>query len=90
MTIKLWTVGGGIHAVFYKNGVMIAEQDMGDTVEVRPPTPEEERDKPATLPGYAIAPDSDIRLGFTGFFIVPGSGPRSGLAAIFGAIKPGE
>jgi hypothetical protein len=88
VNIRLKTIGRGIHAAFYKGGVVIAEQDMGDEAVVQRPTSEEMRDQPAVQPDIAESRDGLLTLSFTGFYVVSGNGPRSGLAAIFGAIKP--
>jgi hypothetical protein len=90
MIVTLRTIGAGIHAVFYKDGVRIADEDMGDTIEVRTPTPEEAKDQPLTRPDYVYSSSDAPQLSFTGYFVVPGVGPRSGLAAIFGAKQPEE
>jgi len=41
MEIKLPTIGGGIHAVFYKGGTQIGERNLGDEVVVRDASAEE-------------------------------------------------
>ena len=84
MDIKLRTIGGGIHAVFYKNGSKIDEQDLGDEVIVREPTDAELCDRPEKTPEIAEYDGGNSWLSFTGFYVVPGFG----LAAIFGAIPP--
>jgi hypothetical protein len=84
MDIRLRTIGGGIHAVFYKNGTKIAEQDLGQEAIVREATDEELHDVPEKTPEIAEFAGGSCWLSFTGFYVVPGVG----LAGIFGAIPP--
>ena len=85
MAIKLRTISGGIHAVFYKGGTQIGERNLGDEVVVREASAEEMADRPAKTPEFAESKDTQKYLTFTGFYVVPGSG----LAAIFGARRSG-
>jgi len=88
MTLRLETIGGGIHAVFYKGGVRIADKDLGNSVEVRNPTPEEAADQPALIADFIVSTDGIHHIKYTGLFMVPGTGSQSGLAAIYGAMPP--
>ena len=58
MEITLRTIGGGIHAVFYKGGTQIGEQNLGDEVVVREASAEEMADRPATTPEVAESKDT--------------------------------
>jgi hypothetical protein len=80
--LKLVTIGGGIHAAFYKGGQRIGEGNLGREAYVRVPTDEELADSPEDVPDFAERTDRSFWLSFSGFYVVP----DSGLAAIFGAV----
>ena len=84
MEIKLRTIGGGIHAVFYKGGTRTGDRNLGDKVVVREASAEEMADGPEKIPEITEFNGGTSVLTFTGFYVVPGSG----LAAIFGAMRP--
>ena len=71
MAITLRTIGGGIHAVFYKGGTQIGEQNLGDEVVVREASAEEMADGPAKTPEFAESKDTQKSLTFTGFYVFP-------------------
>jgi hypothetical protein len=83
MEVKLRTIGGGIHAVFYKGGTQIGDRNLGDEVVVRKASAEEMADRPEKTPEIIVDKGTTNLLTFTGFYVVPGC---SGLAAIFGAM----
>ena len=80
--LRLVTIGGGIHAAFYKGGQWIGEGNLGRAADVRVPTDEELADCPDDVPDFAERTDRGYWLSFSGFYLVP----DSGLAAIFGAV----
>jgi hypothetical protein len=93
MNVALHTLGGKIYAVFYERGIEIAKNELPDGTTVRKPTPDELKLRPncaADILTFVDPTHVQFSLHFTGFFKVEGKGPRSGLAAIYGAIPPGE
>jgi hypothetical protein len=80
--LRLVTIGGGIHAAFYKGGQQLGEANLGCEAYVRVPTDEELADRPEDVPDFAEQTDRSFWLSFSGFYVVP----DSGLAAIFGAV----
>lgn len=80
--IKLTTIGGGIHAVFYRSGQRIGDRDLGEEVCVQPATAADLVNQPRTNPTFVEYDNGKGRLIFTGYYVVP----DFGFAAIFGAM----
>jgi hypothetical protein len=83
--IKLRSIGNQIRAIFYRAGSPIGERRLDEGAEFWPATPADKaRDAPKEVP--SLAGDEMTALRFTGWYIVP----HSGLAAVFGAMRPGQ
>jgi hypothetical protein len=80
--VRLVTIGGGIHAAFYKGGQWIGEGDLGREAEVRIPCAEELAGRPKYVPDFAERNGRGFWSSFSSFYVVP----DRGLAAIFGAV----
>jgi hypothetical protein len=80
--LKLVTIGGGIHAAFYKGGQWIGEGDLGREAEVSVASAEELAEGPKYVPDFAERTGRGFWSSFSGFYVVP----DRGLAAIFGAV----
>ena len=80
--VRLVTIGGGIHAAFYKGGQWIGEGDLGREAEVSIACAEELAEGPKYIPDFAERNGRGFRSSFSGFYVVP----DRGLAAIFGAV----
>jgi hypothetical protein len=80
--VRLVTIGGGIHAAFYKGGQWIGEGDLGREAEVKIPCVKELAEGPKYVPDFAERKGRGFWSSLSGFYVVP----DRGLAAIFGAV----
>ena len=80
--LRLVTIGGGIHAAFYRRGQWVGEGDLGREADVRVPTAADLADRPEHVPDFAERAGRGFWSSFSGFYVVP----DRGLAAIFGAV----
>jgi hypothetical protein len=83
---RLQSIGGRMHAIFFRFGNRIGELGLHDGTYVWPAAEADVRDAPSETPRFAGEQAELVALGFSGWYVIPGEG----LAAIFGALTPDD